>query len=139
MKKYEGIIIDDEHREKLQKMLDDAQGPRVNVRRVEPRHLMRAVEQLNARLRLVFPAREFYEGITVTLNPCEESFSSAYDYMPAMSLVTVSMLGGKWRAISAERTELPRQTAAHAVVSMDKFNDGQSRAVVDYVRAYLEN
>lgn len=106
MKKYDGIIIDDAHADKIKKLLDDAQGTRAYARTLTTADVMGAMEKLDRKAMSLFGSKKYIPTGAWTLNPCAQTYPKAYKYRPAHTLLRVAYAGGKWRLLGVERVEM---------------------------------
>lgn len=115
MTKYQGIIIDRAHMDKLQSAIDTAQN-RARVRTICAENIIDTCESVQKKLDIPQTA---LEGVQITVDRHAQKFPAAYNGRPESTIFRAVYAGHKWRLLDVFRDDTRRPGHGTQITLMD--------------------
>ena len=93
------IIIKAENAEKIQKVIDEAEG-KARERKVTAKQLIACAEKLDKKLGI---AAAHLKGVTARVDINAQDFPNAYKYIPESTVATFEHTGRAWALVDVKR------------------------------------
>lgn len=115
MKKYNGIIIDLEHKKQIAAAIDDAQRL-ARTRKTDAQDIIDACESIEHRLGI---SKKALDGCTARVDVHAQNFPNAYQGITESTQFTVAFTGGKWRLETVLRADVKRSGHRFSITLTD--------------------